>query len=814
MKGREALPLHAQLPWFGFAPLADGAAGPRTILAKSGELLAGARLQGAPYEGRSAADLDFVAQRWTQALKSLEPGWRLRWQVRKRRLADLPRRTPADPVAARAETARRAHLLRRGLYEIETSVFWLWDPELAPAPPPGRVGGPLRGLLERGALWFSPERTRRLLSGQLAAAVARFESAVGAFQGLVADVTPLRSLEREELFRELAASVNATPAARAARPLGPGGLDRQLALSDLEAHRAHLLLDTERVETYALLDPPPQSRAHLFGAILDLAADLDLAAEWRREDTARSRRRIRSAQRHYHQQRYSLLAHASGGDEAPQARGALADQAAEAQASQLGEALRELEVDGLPFGEHSLTVALRGADAAALDAVRPRLLRIATAADARFHRETYNGLNAFLALAPGNHRRQLRANYVSAAVAADLAPLWALAKGSPRDAHLAADCLAVFETRRRTPYFFCAHEGDVAHALVVGATGSGKSFLLNFLLAHARQYRPRVCILDLGGSYRHLTDLVGGAYLALSGSPDTDPCRLNPFRALPPTPDNLHFLESFVRLLLETEGKACDAPERAELREQIRALYQVAPEARTLSSLRELLPKSLRAPLAAWTGSGSRGAVFDHPEDTLTLADWQVLDLAGAENRPDLARALLFYLLRRFGAAVAAPAELARWKLLVVDEAWRFLADPRVGAALAEGLKTWRKANAAVILATQSPGDAARHADLSRTIAESCLTKLFLANPELDPADYAAAFGLSAAEAAAIRGLVPKRQALLRRPGLAQVLELDVDPRSYWLYTTQPLEAARRQAAIAELGFDRGLDSLLEEPHA
>ena len=40
MKGRDTLPLHAQLPWFGFAPLADGEAGLRTMLAKSGELLA------------------------------------------------------------------------------------------------------------------------------------------------------------------------------------------------------------------------------------------------------------------------------------------------------------------------------------------------------------------------------------------------------------------------------------------------------------------------------------------------------------------------------------------------------------------------------------------------------------------------------------------------------------------------------------------------------------------------------------------------------------------------------------------------------
>ena len=113
--------------------------------------------------------------------------------------------------------------------------------------------------------------------------------------------------------------------------------------------------------TYALLDPPAASRAHLFGEILDLDAELDLACEWSREDTARSRRRMSSARRHYHQKRYSMLAHASAGDAPPQAQGALEDRAAQAEAVQLGEALRELVVDGMPFGEHSLSVVLRAA---------------------------------------------------------------------------------------------------------------------------------------------------------------------------------------------------------------------------------------------------------------------------------------------------------------------------------------------------------------------------------------------------------------------------------------------------------------------
>ncbi len=804
MSRQEAAPLHSQLPWLGFAS-------ERSILTKSGGFLAGARLRGAPFECLAAADLDFAALRWTRALKSLDPGWRVRWHARKRRLSSLPQRQPGDRLALRARDARHAHLLGRGLYSIEATVYWYWNPRLSPQAPKGRHAGRAQAFVSRAALWLLPERTKRVLASEVAAACERFESTVSAFRGLVRDVTPLEPLAGANLFSELAFSANSRRAAETGRPLSPHGLDRQLALSDLEAHRDHLMLDSERVETYVLLDPPPASRAHLFGGILDLDAELDLAAEWRREATPQSRRRIRTARRHYHQKRYSMLAHASGSDVPPQARGALEDRAAEAESAQLGEALRELEVEGLPFGEHSLTVVLRGSTPAKLRGVRPDLLRIAAAADARFHRETYNGLNAWFAMAPGNHARQLRSNYLSAAVAADLAPLWSVSQGDARDEHLGDEHLAIFETRRRTPYYYSAHAGDIAHTLVIGATGSGKSFLLNFLLAQARKYNPRVCILDLGGSYRQLTELVGGAYLELTLEDGGMPCRLNPFRALRPTPDNLQFLESFVRMLLEIEGKTCDARERAEVRSQIGALCELEPAARTLSSLRGLLPPGLRDPLGAWTEGGVWGSVFDNQEDTLTLADWQAVDLAGAADKPELARALLYYLLHRLGTAVAAPQELRRWKLLVVDEAWRFLADSRIGAYLAEGLKTWRKCNAGVILATQSPGDAARNASLCRTVAESCLTKIFLANPEADPSEYVEAFGLRPAEAQGVRSLVPKRQLLLHRPDAAQVLELTVDRRSYWLYTTNPVEAARRREAIRALGFERGLESLLED---
>jgi hypothetical protein len=39
-------------------------------------------------------------------------------------------------------------------------------------------------------------------------------------------------------------------------------------------------------------------------------------------------------------------------------------------------------------------------------------------------------------------------------------------------------------------------------------------------------------------------------------------------------------------------------------------------------------------------------------------------------------------------------------------------------------------------------------------------------------------------------------------------LNLDVDPRSYWLYTNDPNDNARRDEAIRRFGFEGGLDHL------
>jgi type IV secretion system protein TrbE len=146
-------------------------------------------------------------------------------------------------------------------------------------------------------------------------------------------------------------------------------------------------------------------------------------------------------------------------------------------------------------------------------------------------------------------------------------------------------------------------------------------------------------------------------------------------------------------------------------------------------------------------------------------------------------------------------------KLCVMDEAWRFIQNATLRAYVQEALKTWRKRNAAMILATQTIDDFAS-VDLLRTVVESCPTKLLLANPALDRSRYSELFQMNEMELDLLASLMPRRQILLKRPDLTKVLTLSVDPKSYWIYTNTPIDNERVATVLKEYGFDTGLDRL------
>ena len=383
------------------------------------------------------------------------------------------------------------------------------------------------------------------------------------------------------------------------------GMNWRLAVSELEAERRNLRLDGEPVVLYSLLSPPGSARSNLLADLYRLDATLTVTLEWRPQRLDSARRKIRGAQRHYFSKRYSMSAHVQ---ETEGSAAAMVDTAAAAESDRLGDALVELETDGVAYGDLALTIAIHG-PLEHTESLDGDIRRIFASHDAKVIREGYGQLPAWFSRMPGQpRRRQVRSVFVSAGVTACMAPIFGPPVGTPQSGHLRKAALAILETGWRTPYHYDLFQGDVGHTLVLGATGAGKSFSLNFLLVQALQYDPRILILDLGGSYRWLTQFLGGGYMELSpAGTGSAGFRLRPFslpkgRADLPIPDRLDFpVASHRRMELERVRSERDPRPRGRP-VRFRATGADPWDAGTVLALKDVA----RAwPLARWTEHGA-----------------------------------------------------------------------------------------------------------------------------------------------------------------------------------------------------------------
>ncbi len=95
-------------------------------------------------------------------------------------------------------------------------------------------------------------------------------------------------------------------------------------------------------------------------------------------------------------------------------------------------------------------------------------------------------------------------------------------------------------------------------------------------------------------------------------------------------------------------------------------------------------------------------------------------------------------------------------------------------------------------------------------VSESCPTKIFLANPEMDRDLYREAFHLNDTELELIAGLVPPGQMLIRKAQSSKKVHLNVDSVSHWTATNN---CSRQPASSATTLLASALPKACESSH-
>lgn len=797
----EAGSLNAMINLFGFI-------GPQVFLTKSGDVGIVLEIRGVDYECLDTPTLDGLTKRLESALRLFDENYRVYQLLFKRNRQAIPHSFCGKPIVDAAIRQRVEYFAQKSDNLFSLSIFYI---VLCPALAAQRSltsavlefpDNPRKSLADLRSR-FSTQTSLQLNEREIARAECTLLQKAEGFRMHVSDFVETRIIRKEEAFVVLKQTLNFDPLKiQAAKLKHDTFLDYYLCESHLECHRGFLRVGEEYVKVLTLKEPCAHTFPLLLKGLLNVQANYHVVTEWKKEQPGRTRRTIQAKRRHFHNTKRSFFSQVTLND-AP-AQDTLLDDSKETQVRELGRGIEEIELHGNYFGLFSLTVVLYARDLATVERAGAEFYKVFSVYDAQLYDERYNLLNAFLAAVPGNHAFNLRYLYLLNTNYADLSFLFTLHSGNIRNQQLRQEYLAVLETNHGTPYFLNLHYRDAAHSMILGRTGSGKSFLLNFLITNLQKYDPFTFIFDLGGSFESLTRLFGGSYLhvGLESSAFT----INPF-CLPPTKGNLDFLALFVKVLLGGAAARFDPAMEREMYQQIENLYSLEPSLRTLDVLTNTLPHHLSDELAKWTRGGQFSFLFDNAQDTVSFSRFQCFDFQQMSRYPELLEPLLFYILHRANEVVANREISSTFKAFFIDEAWVFLRNASIQRYVMEALKTWRKHNAAMILSTQSL-DELRRSELLDVIIESCATKIFLANPDMDQELYRRQFHLNEAEIGLIATLLPKQQFLIKTPELAKVANLNVDRRSYWLYTNDPYDNRKRKEAFETYGFEKGLDVL------
>lgn len=335
--------------------------------------------------------------------------------------------------------------------------------------------------------------------------------------------------------------------------------------------------------------------------------------------------------------------------------------------------------------------------------------------------DRYINLPVFLSMLPGNYDKRFQEDLARGVVvfmenAVDLAPTAADWGGNT------AEPEKFFITPRGQLFSFDLFRSDTNYnSFIIGTSGAGKSVSMQSIAMDYLMSGARVNIIDIGGSYMNFAAILNGQYIDVKPNPSNprEVICLNPFSDL----TTQALFEEFAEFLTDWYWMMGSPAEPTKALEQEKIMKAYISKALKLSYNRygncssvdtvidcfqEITDKEndprckdFVQVMSVYATDGLYGGFFNGESQIRFNANLVVLETGSMEQIPNLRDPVLMILTYHISKSIYLAGDMKRKNLVIIDEAHKFLGNPRVDGFIEQAYRRFRKHLASMIIGTQ-----------------------------------------------------------------------------------------------------------------
>ncbi len=368
-------------------------------------------------------------------------------------------------------------------------------------------------------------------------------------------------------------------------------------------------------------------------------------------------------------------------------------------------------------------------------------------------------------------------------------------------------------------------KGSINHnVLCCASSGAGKSFLVNFIAFNYYACNALVRIIDIGGSYKKIANMLGAKYLDFDE--DTNVC-LNPFsNIIEPDKELKGIVPIFAQMVHANTEATGDDTEINLIRAAIQWAWDQKGNQADADTVYEYLIKFPNVPggemqemadnknliarardvafnIRAFTSKGPHGRFFvgDSTFD-IKKDEFVVLELENLKVQPDLYRVVTLLIINAVTQDLYL-SDRSRPRMIIFDEAHQFLKKGGlIAPTIDEGYRRARKYNGSFMVITQSILDLEIFGEVGQVISGNTDYKMFLESPDFEKAQNKKLIDFDPFTMKLLKSVKSNppnySEIFFKTPFGSGIVRLAVNDYAYFIYTSKASEIAMIEELVAE----------------